>query len=159
MLNFFKKSKESVVVSPVDGQCVDLSNVPDKMFSERLLGDGVAFEFDGEYICAPSDGVISMIAATKHAFGITNQNGLEILVHIGLDTVTLDGAGFDVLVEENQKVKAGTRVVKVDRAFIESKSINLITPVILTNGAEFDLKKDQNKSVNTGDIVITANKK
>lgn len=159
MLNFFKKSRESKIVAPVGGQCVDLSNVPDKVFSDKLLGDGVAFIFNGEYVYAPSDGKISMIAATKHAFGITDANGLEILVHIGLDTVTLSGEGFEVLVTENQNIKAGTKVIKLDRKFIEEKSINLITPVVLTNSSGYEITKEPYQNVQVGDTVVTAIKK
>lgn len=156
MLNFFKKPKESFVVSPVDGTCISLSQVPDKMFSEKLLGDGVAFVFETESICSPTDGVVTMIAATKHAFGITDVNGLEILVHIGLDTVELNGEGFEVLVKVNQKVKAGTPIVKLNRKFIEEHSINLITPVILTNGSSFEISKEKKNAVKIGDQVMTA---
>lgn len=158
MLNFLKKTKQSKVVSPVNGQCVDLSNVPDKMFSERILGDGVAFVFDDEYIFAPSDGEISMIADTKHAVGMTDSNGMEILIHIGLDTVNLKGEGFEVLVDENQKVEAGTKLVKVDRELMRKNEVNLITPVVLTNGTDFEVVKNQVSNVQVGDTVITATK-
>lgn len=159
MFKFLKKPKQSLVVSPVTGKCVDLIEVPDKMFRDKMLGDGVAFIFDGEIVSAPVSGKISMIANTKHAFGIVDDNELEILVHIGLDTVNLNGLGFEVLVKSDEKVKAGTPIIKIDRKLMAEKGINLITPLIVTNSNDFILISDTGKEVYVGDQVITAEKR
>lgn len=105
-----------------------------------MMGDGVAFRFEGSQICAPCDGKICMIAETKHAFGIVNDDGVELLVHIGLDTVKLNGEGFRVLAEENQTVKKGTPIIELDREFFENKDIDLTTPMIMTNGEDMEME-------------------
>ncbi|MGX7198220.1 PTS sugar transporter subunit IIA [Enterococcus olivae] len=122
MFNFFK-TKEIQITAPVNGQCLELESVPDKMFSNKLLGDGLAFTFEENFVCSPIDGKIEMIAQTKHALGIKGRDGLEIMIHIGLDTVELNGEGFQLLVEENQKVKAGQKLIKIDREYMDKKSI------------------------------------
>uniref|UniRef100_UPI00403F0DE7 PTS sugar transporter subunit IIA n=1 Tax=Candidatus Enterococcus willemsii TaxID=1857215 RepID=UPI00403F0DE7 len=115
----FKKNKKIEVVAPVTGKCVPLEVVPDKLFSEKLLGDGCAYIYEDEFVCAPITGIVTMIAQTKHAFGVTAKNGLEVLTHIGLDTVELKGEGFQVLVSEGQKITAGQPIIKIDRRYME----------------------------------------
>lgn len=131
MFGFLKK--ELKLIAPIDGKTIDLSAVPDPVFAEKMAGDGIAIDSTGDTIVAPCDGTLSLIFKTNHAFAITLDNGIELLVHIGLDTVSLDGQGFERLAEEGQKVKTGTPIVKIDRSFIEGKGISLITPVLITN--------------------------
>jgi sugar PTS system EIIA component len=131
MFGFFKKNYK--LVAPVDGKVIDLSKVPDQVFAEKMAGDGVAIEPTGDTIVAPADGKVSMIFKTNHAFGINLTNGAEILVHIGLDTVALEGAGFERIAEEGQDVKAGEPIVRINREEIISKGYSLITPVLITN--------------------------
>lgn len=160
MFNFLKKSTDLKIVSPVNGKCVDLSQVPDKMFSQQMLGNGIAFIYEDEYVCAPCDGIVTMIAKTKHAFGIKASNGAEVLTHIGLNTVSLNGEGFEILIQENQKIKAGDRVVKVNQELFKEKGLTLITPVIVTNTDEFDFNNTrQDKSVEVGEVVLALSKK
>jgi PTS system beta-glucosides-specific IIC component len=127
-------NKESVLVAPVTGKCVDLSTVPDELFSQRAMGDGVAFVYDSNMVYAPCDGEISVVADTNHAVGITSKDGLELLIHVGVDTVALNGQGFQPLVKVGQKVTSGTPLLKIDRAFMEAKGIDLITSMVITNG-------------------------
>lgn len=131
MFGFLKK--ELKLIAPIDGKTIDLSAVPDPVFAEKMAGDGIAIDSTGDTIVAPCDGTLTLIFKTNHAFAITLDNGIELLVHIGLDTVSLDGQGFERLATEGQKVKAGTPIVKLDREFIEGKGISLITPILITN--------------------------
>ncbi|ATD53783.1 PTS sugar transporter subunit IIA [Clostridium chauvoei] len=131
MFNFFNKSLN--LIAPVSGKTIDLSSVPDPVFAQKMVGDGIAIDTTGSTIVAPADGVISLIMDTKHAFGMTLDNGVEILVHVGLDTVTLKGEGFEQLINQGTKVTAGTPILKIDRDLIQSKGISLITPVLITN--------------------------
>ncbi|MFR5266888.1 PTS glucose transporter subunit IIA [Clostridium sp.] len=131
MFGFLKK--ELKLVSPVDGKTIDLSKVNDPVFAEKMAGDGLAIDSTGSTVVAPCDGTLTLIFKTNHAFSITTDNGVELLIHIGLDTVTLNGEGFERLIEEGQKVKAGTPIIKLNRELIESKGISLVTPVLITN--------------------------
>ncbi|MGM9629314.1 glucose PTS transporter subunit IIA [Butyricicoccus sp.] len=128
--------RNSVLVAPVTGRCVDLSTVPDEMFSTRAMGDGVAFVYDGDTIVAPCNGEISVVAETNHAVGLTTDDGMELLIHIGVDTVALKGKGFQALVKTGDKVKVGTPLLKVDRKFLDDQGINLITSMVVTNEDE-----------------------
>lgn len=162
MFKFFKnlfnseENKEEVVVAkantlvaPVSGKAMPLSEVPDPVFAEKLAGDGAAIMAEGDTIVAPADGEVTLIFKTKHAFAMTLENGLEILVHIGLETVSLDGEGFEQLVEQGTKVKAGTPLIKIDRELILSKGLSLATPVLITN---VDATKSIS-AVETGNVV------
>lgn len=155
MFNIFKKKMDSDLYAPVSGKTVALENVPDKMFSNKLLGEGIGFEFDGNIVCAPCDGEITVIANTLHAFGITAANGAEILVHIGVDTVKLNGQGFKALTEVGKKVKKGTPIIEIDRNFMKQNDINLITPMVITNSNDFkfDVEKAK-KQVIAGESML-----
>ena len=136
MFGFFKKKKQNEslnFVAPVNGKVIELSEVPDPVFAQKMAGDGVAIDTTGDIIVAPCDGELSLIFKTKHAFAMTLDNGIEILVHIGIETVSLKGEGFKQLIEQGTKVKAGTPIIKIDRNFIKSKGLSLITPVLITN--------------------------
>ncbi|MCD7843178.1 MAG: glucose PTS transporter subunit IIA [Clostridiales bacterium] len=124
------------LVAPVDGQCVDLAQVPDDTFSAKVLGDGVAFVYDGNTVYAPAAGEITLVAETNHAVAIHTTGGLDLLLHVGLDTVNLGGKGLEMLVKMGQQVKVGTPLIRIDRAFMKKKGVNLITPMVLTNGDE-----------------------
>ena len=119
--------------------------VNDAMFADKLLGDGVGLILEDDLLCSPCDGIISMIAVTKHAIGITSIIGAEIIIHVGLDTVNLNGEGFEVLVQEKQKVKVGEPLLRVDRVFMNSKNIDLTTPLIVTNCSNFHVSIVQDK--------------
>lgn len=145
MFNLFKK-KESVLYAPVSGKRINLESVPDGVFSSKMMGDGVAFQFDGDTVHSPCDGKVMMVAATKHAIGLSCFNGAEILIHIGLDTVNLNGQGFKVLVNAGDKVSVGKPLVQIDRKVMEENNIDLTMPMVVTNGTEFSLKI--NNSIN-----------
>ena len=131
MLDFLKRNFR--LVAPVSGKVLDLSTVPDEIFADKMVGEGIAIDSTDDIVVAPADGEISLIFKTNHAFGMLLDNNVEVLVHIGLDTITLGGEGFIRLAEEGQKVKAGDPILKVDRNFVTSRSCSLITPVLITN--------------------------
>lgn len=131
MLDFFKRTFK--LVAPVSGRVMDLSEVPDEIFADKMVGEGIAIEVTDDLVVAPADGEITLIFKTNHAFGMILDNDVEVLVHIGLDTISLGGAGFKRLVAEGERVKAGDPILKVDREYITSRSCSLITPVLITN--------------------------
>lgn len=135
MFKFFSKKQKSdcTLLAPADGKAIDLSKVPDPVFAQKMAGDGVAIDITGDTIVAPVDGIVSLIFKTKHAFAMTLDNGIELLIHIGIDTVSLNGEGFESLVAEGSSVKAGTPIIKINRDYILEKGFSLICPVLVTN--------------------------
>ena len=121
------------IVSPLDGKLIDLSEVPDQVFSQKMMGDGFAIDPTSGEVVSPVDGTVAMVFGTKHAIGINTEDGLEILIHFGIDTVKLNGEGFECLVNQGEKVKAGQPILKVDIDEIEEKVPSIITPIIFTN--------------------------
>ena len=126
-------SKKLKILAPIDGRTTELNAVPDPVFAEKMAGDGIAIDSSGNIAAAPVDGILSLVFRTNHAFGITLDNGIELLVHIGIDTVELEGEGFERIAEEGKSVKAGEPIIKIDREFIKGKGFSLITPVLITN--------------------------
>ena len=140
MFKFLKKKEiDDNIYSPVNGTCISIEDVKDKVFSSRMMGDGVGFILDDDTVYAPCDGTIVMVAATKHAFGLQADNGLEILVHIGLDNVNLNGEGLTALKKQGDQVTKGDVIIRIDKAFMEEKEIDLTTLMIVTNCKEFSL--------------------
>ena len=125
-----------VVTAPFSGTLVPLSEVPDETFASGVLGEGIAIEPSDGLFCSPVDGTVETIAETKHAIGFAADNGLEILVHVGLETVSLNGEGFEILVKEGDKVKAGQPVAKADLALIRERGLKTITSIVVTGGAD-----------------------
>ena len=151
---------ESDVYAPLNGLVVPLSEVNDPIFSEGMMGKGVAIQPESYEIKAPIDGTISMVAVSKHAIGITSSNGVELLVHVGLDTVKLNGKGFYLLVSENEKVKVGQPILKFDASYIKEQGYDIITPVLITNSDEFeDVILDDTQHVKAKDKIMTVVKK
>ena len=126
-------AQKNVLLAVATGDAIPLSEVPDQVFAQKMAGDGMAIVVKGDTIVAPADGELSLVFNTKHAFAMTLSNGIELLVHIGVDTVTLNGEGFEQLAEQGTKVKAGTPIIKIDREFILSKGLSLATPILVTN--------------------------
>ena len=144
---FGKKGSDSAdggvrVIAPCSGRIVDITEVPDAVFSGKMMGDGIAIWQEGAEVCAPVDGELTLIAETKHAFGITTPEGVQLLVHVGLETVELGGQGFDVLVKAGQKVKAGDPVLRVDMDLMHDKGIEMIVPVVVLGDDYQELSKE-----------------
>jgi PTS system beta-glucosides-specific IIC component len=143
------------VLSPVEGDIVPLENLEDAAFSSGTLGKGIAVNPSKGVIVSPADGVITAFFHTKHALGIKADNGLEILIHVGMDTTRLDGEGFTAKAEQGQRVKKGQVLLEFDMDFIQSKGYSLVTPVLITNLSEHDgmiLWKE--KKITTEDCLI-----
>lgn len=138
MFGFKKKKVE--LKSPITGKVINLERVPDPVFAEKMMGGGLAFDFKNSMVSAPCDGIIVVIAETKHAVGLRAENGAEILIHVGLDTVNFNGKGFKSFVKEGSKVKSGDPLLKVDREFFLSQDANLITPMVITNSSEYEFE-------------------
>ncbi|GMA69661.1 PTS beta-glucoside transporter subunit EIIBCA [Leuconostoc litchii] len=147
------------VDAPVSGQVIQLSDVQDDVFSTEMMGKGVAIEPVEGTIYAPADGEISVAYETKHAYGLTTEDGLEILVHIGLDTVNLEGKGFESFVKQGQKVKKGDKLGTFDINAITKAGYPVTTMIIITNTATFEdviVDAGYNSDVQSGNIIITA---
>ena len=126
------------IASPLDGTAVALSEVPDPVFGGGIMGPGVAIEPTGDTVYSPGAGVVVAAQPTGHAFGLQLDNGAEVLIHVGIDTVNLKGEGFDVKVKNGDRIELGTPLVTFDRAVIEKAGYPLITPVIVLNADQFD---------------------
>ncbi|WP_050607748.1 glucose-specific PTS transporter subunit IIBC [Clostridium niameyense] len=131
-----KSSSNDKFVAPIDGELLPITDVPDEVFSQKMMGDGFAINPSNGEVVSPVDGVITTVFPTKHAIGITADNGLELLIHFGIDTVNLKGEGLEALVEQGAKVKANDPILKVDIEKIKDKVPSIITPVIFTNLTE-----------------------
>ncbi|MGG3575027.1 PTS glucose transporter subunit IIA [Bacillus gobiensis] len=125
---------EEAVYSPIDGQVVPLEEVPDPVFSQKMMGEGIAVKPENGNIVSPVEGEIIQLFHTKHAVGIRSLSGIELLIHIGLDTVELMGEGFEAHVKEGDKVKVGDPLITCDLDFISEKASSTITPIVITNG-------------------------
>lgn len=147
--NLFRKTHTQNLYAPVNGEIVQLEQVNDPVFSQKIMGEGIAIiPVDGE-IVAPVDGEVTMIASTNHAIGIRTKKGTEILIHIGLETVALKGKGFEVLVKEGEQVSTGQPLITFDLPYIRDHAKDIITPIIITNGND-----DKNQQ-----ITLTSEKK
>ena len=125
------------VHSPLKGKAVALADVPDETFANEILGPGVAVDPSEGTVVAPADGEVSSIFDTKHAVGLTLDNGMELLIHVGINTVELNGEGYEAFVKDGDRVTAGQTLIRFDRELIASRGYPLITPVILTNADDF----------------------
>lgn len=127
----------AALVSPVSGEVVPLDQVPDEAFASKAVGDGVAVKPTGNRVVAPAAGTIVKIFNTNHAFCLETENGAEIVVHMGIDTVSLNGQGFSRLVEEGAEVVAGQPVLEMDLAFLNANARSMISPVVCSNIDDF----------------------
>ena len=144
------------IASPLKATTMDLDKVPDPVFSSGAVGQGVGLEPQGDIVVtAPADGTVVVAPSSGHAFGITLDSGVEILIHVGLDTVNLEGKGFDVKVSQGDHVSAGQELVRVDRSVIEQAGYPLTTPVLVTNTASFaSVEVVGGDSVEPGEALI-----
>ncbi|WP_286230514.1 glucose-specific PTS transporter subunit IIBC [Neobacillus mesonae] len=131
-----EKQDEDNFAAPIKGEIKAISEVPDPVFAEKMMGDGFAIVPEEGMVVSPVDGKIVNLFPTKHAIGILSDSGREILIHVGLDTVNLKGEGFETLIEENAQVKQGQPLLKFDIAYIKEHAKSTITPIVFTNLAE-----------------------
>ncbi|MCI6870762.1 MAG: beta-glucoside-specific PTS transporter subunit IIABC [Streptococcus hyointestinalis] len=151
-----KELQQELIASPMIGEVVDLDNVPDEVFASGAMGKGLAINPSDGTVVAPSNGEITLVFPTGHAVGMRTENGAEILIHVGMDTVSLAGKGFKSFVEVGQKVTAGDKLLEFDLATIRDAGLPVITPVIVTNSADYDdVLLTQEVRVNIGDYLMT----
>lgn len=145
-----------MVYAPVSGEIVAIEKVPDVVFAEKIVGDGVAIAPKGELILAPIDGTIGKIFETNHAFSIESPQGLELFVHFGVGTVELRGKGFTRLAEEGQEVKVGDPILAFDIDYLKDQVDSLLTPVVLANMEDIKYLDKAQGSVTAGkDVIFT----
>lgn len=130
------------IVSVSDGKLVNLEDVKDETFSSKMLGEGIAIDLDSDFVCSPANGTLTTLFPTGHAFGVVTETGVELLIHIGINTVDLKGEGFSILAKQGDLVKAGDPIIKVDRTKISKLGYDLTTMLIITDnkGKSIDLK-------------------
>lgn len=134
MFNFFKKTKSVLIKMPFEGEVVDLKTVPDQVFSQKMLGDGFAIlpKVGINTICSPCDGQLIQIFPTNHAIGIQSSDGIEMIIHVGIDTVELKGEGFERLLEPPCTIKTGEALLNFNSDTITALNKATITPVVFT---------------------------
>ncbi len=133
MLKKWFRKKEETLVAPLTGKIVEIEQVPDPTFSQKLMGDGVAIDPAEGIVVSPVNGEVIQFFHTKHAIGIRSDAGLELLIHVGLDTVMMNGEGFVGHVKVGDKVKAGDRLLTFDLELVKEKAASTITPIVITN--------------------------
>ena len=148
-------SARHTLKSPLTGKVLPLSEVPDQVFSSGMMGKGIAIDPELGELVAPADGEITTIFPTGHAVGITTTDGAEILIHIGMDTVELNGNGFEILVKQGDLVKAGDLLIRFDIEAIRAAGYSVITPVVITNTDAFAdiLELDQKEIIANEDVL------
>lgn len=140
--------------APLTGKLLPISEVPDQVFSQKMMGDGFAIEPSEGIVVAPVDGEIVNLFPTKHAIGIRSTTGQELLIHVGIDTVNLEGNGFETFVSEGDQVKKGQKLLEFDLSFIKEKATSTITPVVFTNLPAGTTVKLESEEVKAGDSNI-----
>lgn len=151
--------EDNIILAPLSGKAIPLNKVPDETFAQGVLGLGAAIEPSEGKVVAPADGTVETIFDTKHAIGLSLNNGAEVLIHIGINTVELGGEGYKAFVAEGDTVKKGQTLITFDMDFIKSKGYNLITSVIVTNSDDYssiELKSEE--SINTDDALLKLTK-
>ncbi|OOF57946.1 PTS glucose transporter subunit IIA [Rodentibacter genomosp. 2] len=153
------KSVEVEIYAPLSGEIVNIEDVPDVVFSEKIVGDGIAIRPKGNKIVAPVDGVIGKIFETNHAFSMESKEGVELFVHFGIDTVELKGEGFTRIAQEGQSVKRGDTVIEFDLELLEAKAKSVLTPVVISNMDEISSIEKKAGEVIAGESVVLSLKK
>ncbi len=164
MFKFLKKKEEKVepVVDEVyrsfgKGKVLPLEEVPDQVFAQKMMGDGYALELSDSKIVAPISGEVALVFPTGHAFGIKDKDGVEILIHLGIDTVELNGLGFESKVVQGQKVKQGDVLSYMDLEAIKNAGKSIISPFIITSGQSVTLHKAHQEVDHDSEGIITIN--
>ncbi|AKM20648.1 Glucose-specific phosphotransferase enzyme IIA component [Geobacillus sp. 12AMOR1] len=150
-----QQPKEETITAPLDGTIVPLEDVPDPVFAQNMMGDGIAIDpADGDVV-APVDGEIIQLFPTKHAIGLRSEAGVELLIHVGIDTVSMNGEGFTAYVKAGDRVKRGDRLLSVDLPLVREKAKSAVTPIIITNGDALEsLEKKAGTSAAKGETVL-----
>lgn len=142
------------IYAPLKGRTIPLDEVPDQVFSDKLMGDGLAIYPDNGEVVAPFDGTVELVFPTKHAIGLKSESGVEVLIHFGLETVGLQGEGFTVHVDSGDTIVKGQSLMTVDLDYIKTHAKSDITPIIVTNSGEHEIKTTHDGAVDTGEVLI-----
>lgn len=138
-------NKEIEIYAPLTGEYINIENIPDPVFAQKMMGEGFGINPTEGEVVSPIEGKVDNVFPTKHAIGLKADNGLEILVHIGLDTVQLDGQGFEILVSSGDTVQVGDPLLKFDLEYIRNNAKDVISPIIITNS-------DQTESIHVNAV-------
>jgi PTS system glucose-specific IIA component len=158
-MQLFSKDKKNVVCAHQSGIAVAIEEVPDAVFFNKVLGDGIAIIPNSNTVFSPVSGTVAQIAHTLHAIGIEGDDGTEVLVHLGIDTVKLNGEGFTCHVAVGQHVAAGDQLMEMDIHFIEQKGYQTISPCIITNSDYIKNLEFETGAVIGGETVVMTYKK
>lgn len=154
MFTMFKK-KHLHIYAPIEGTIVSLKDVPDPIFSQKMMGDGVAINPSSNDVCAVCDGEIILLPESKHAYGIRTKEGYEILIHVGIDTVNLHGEGFTTYVNEGNVVKKGTPILSFDSTLLKERNIDSTVMIIFTNAENKEIEHYQLNFVTKEDVIYS----
>ncbi len=154
MFNFFKNTKTIDLYAPIEGSIKCIEAVPDTLFAEKMVGDGIAVEPEKGSITAPCDGKVVQISSTNHAVGMVTDSGVEILIHVGIDTVELKGEGFKRIAEVDTFVKKGDPLLEVDLEKVAALGKPIITPFIITNREEVEITYRAEGRALLGETVV-----
>ncbi len=157
-MNFFKP-KDLTVYSPLNGDVIALSEVKDEMFSQAMMGPGIAVIPRDGHLVAPFDGQVKFIFPTKHAIGLVSTSGVELLIHIGIDTVNLQGKPFTLFVKDHQKIKKGQHLADFDRAMLIELNVDPTVVLVLTSASDLTMVPVQSQPIVKGDLLISISKK
>lgn len=147
--NLFKKEKIESFKNFVEGNLVYIENVSDEVFSQKMIGDGYAIKPTDSNVYAPMSGKVTSLFPTGHAIGLTLNNGLDIMLHLGIDTVELEGKGFEIMIKEGQVVKQGDILIKADWDYISKSGYDTVSILVLPNGEKIDLRKKEGEHVSS----------
>ncbi|HEL1653789.1 PTS transporter subunit EIIC [Streptococcus suis] len=151
-----KEIKQEIIASPLIGKVVKLEDVPDAVFASGAMGKGIAIDPLDGILVSPAKAEVTLLFPTKHAIGLRTENGAELLIHIGMDTVSLAGKGFESFVQVGDQVEAGQKLLEFDLHQIKAADLPVITPIIVTNTADYeDILVTQESQINSGDYLLT----
>ena len=152
---FFGQSK--TVLTPLRGKVLAQADIPDETFAQGILGPGCGIEPTGKTVYAPFDGTVNQVASTLHAVGLTSEDGIEVLIHVGMDTVQLEGKYFEYHVTNEQKVKKGDLLLTFDLDKIKETGYKTITPVVIANTDDYhSITKTTTTTVTNGNFLLKA---
>lgn len=157
LFDFFKKKENSntlEIYSPLNGKVIPLEEIPDEAFASKIIGDGVGIEPTGDTIYAPCDADDISIFDTNHAISFETKEGLELIVHFGIDTVKLDGKGFERIAQDGQSVKKGDPLIKFDLDFIKENAKSHKTPVIISNMEMIENIERSSGEIKAGELLM-----
>lgn len=139
-------NKDTEIFAPITGQYIQIEDIPDPVFAQKMMGEGFGVNPSEGEVVSPINGKVDNVFPTKHAIGLKTENGLELLVHIGLDTVQLDGEGFEVLVDSGDSVNVGDPILRFDIDYIQKNAKSTNSPIIITNS-------DQTSEINFAEAI------